>query len=938
MSGIPKLIINSPFEKPSSHWHYDRENRQFEERNGRRPAGYVVASSDSKQYDDPGTFVEIELINKIRDRVEEWIDAGYPGITSTTKRLIQHWDNSDERRNGNQFFFCQLEAIKTLIWCIEAPHTFKTDINIQGDGGPYERLCSKMATGTGKTVVMTMIIAWNVLNKVATPRDTRFSKNVFVVAPGLTIKNRLQVLDPNSETNYYDEFDVVPASLMDKLRQGKVLIRNWHALSWETQDQLDAKIDKKQIRSVDKRKRWEISGKAYVSEVLGVMKNTRNILVINDEAHHAWRINLDDVGKNKRVSSNTDTVEEATVWIGGLDKIHKQIGILRCFDLSATPYTPSGKRTEEESLFNWIVSDFGLNDAIESGLVKTPRVVIRDNSYAEPDFKSRLYHIYNDDEVKADVNRRVDESVVLPDLLVNAYILLGQDWKETKNEWLKLGHKVPPVMITVANRVETSARIYYTLSHQYVLQNALFDKDKILQIDSKVLKKAESEIEEIKIDYGNNENVRLKNEQERAEYLRKCVDTVGKEGEPGEQIQCVISVGMLSEGWDAKTVTHIMGVRAFTSQLLCEQVVGRGLRRVSYEVGENGLLDAEYVNIFGVPFTFLPHEGGDTPPPPPKPKTRIEPVNEKLVHEISWPNVIRIDRVCKSTLILEHTKVTELELDPYAQVTEADLVAIVAGKPHSSMKDALAEIGLDRLAKETRMQTIVFEMTSVIYNDIKTPEWKSRKELYLIQIVRMIDDYIHSNKVRIKNDLFKNGDDKWKVILILNMNKIIRHIGSAIRMENTEVLTPVFDTEKPIKSTSDMRPWFTSKHCEALKKSHINFCVYDSKLEAKEAKIMNKSKMVKSFTKNDHLGFVVFYHYKGVTRKYYPDFIIKLSNGDYMVLEVKGQDDEQNRIKREYLNEWVVAVNSHGKFGKWHWDVSFEPSDVLSKIEKCFDS
>ena len=202
MSGIPKLIITSPFEKPSSHWHYDRENRQFEERNGRRPAGYVVASSDSKQYDDPGTFVEIELINKIRNRVEEWIDAGYPGITSTTKRLIQHWDNSDERRNGNQFFFCQLEAIKTLIWCIEAPHTFKTDINIQGDGGPYERLCSKMATGTGKTVVMAMIIAWNVLNKVATPRDTRFSKNVFVVAPGLTIKNRLQVLDPNSKTNY----------------------------------------------------------------------------------------------------------------------------------------------------------------------------------------------------------------------------------------------------------------------------------------------------------------------------------------------------------------------------------------------------------------------------------------------------------------------------------------------------------------------------------------------------------------------------------------------------------------------------------------------------------------------------------------------------------------------------------------------------------------
>lgn len=944
MSGIRKLIINSPFKKPSIHWHYNRETRQFEEKEGRRPAGYVVASSDSQKFDDPGIFVEIELVNRIRDRVDEWVDAGYPGITSTTKRLIQHWEYSDERGESNQFFFCQLEAIKTLIWCVEAPDTFKSDVNIQGDGGPYERLCSKMATGTGKTVVMAMIIAWNILNKAASPKDTRFSKNVFVVAPGLTVKNRLQVLDPNSKRNYYDEFDVVPASLMDKLRQGRVFIQNWHALSWDTQEKLEAKIAKKQIRSVDKRKRWEISGKAYVSEVLGVMKNARNILVINDEAHHAWRVNPDAIGKNRRVGSDKDSVEEATVWVGGLDKIHKQIGVLRCFDLSATPYTPSGKKIEEESLFNWIVSDFGLNDAIESGLVKTPRVVIRDNSRAKDDFKSSLYHIYNDDKVKADVNRSVDASVDLPELLENAYFLLGQDWKETKSEWLKHGHKVPPVMITVANRVETSARIYYALTHQRILNTNLFEKGAILQIDSKVLKKAESKIEGIEIDYGNSQNgsaktVKLKNNQERDEYLRKCVDTVGKEGEPGEQIQCVISVGMLSEGWDAKTVTHIMGVRAFTSQLLCEQVIGRGLRRVSYEVDEYGLFEAEYVNIFGVPFTFLPHEGGDDiPPPPPVPKTRIEPVNEKLSHEISWPNVVRIDRVYKSKLILDWTKVNELELDPYAHITEIDLAAIIAGKPHSSVKDTLVKIALDEFAKETRVQTIVFNVTAEVFSEMKKSEWKGRKELYLIQIVRLVDEFIHSNKFRMKNESIKSGDDKWKLILILNMNKIIRHIWSAIQMQSAEVLTPIYDSEKPIKSTSDMRPWFTSKPCEAVEKSHINFCVYDSSWEATEATIMNKCNLVESFVKNDHLGFTVFYNYKGVTRKYYPDFIVKLSNDHHLVLEVKGLDSEQNKTKREYLNEWVEAVNSHKKFGRWHWAVSFDPSDVVSKIEECFDS
>lgn len=934
MSGIPKLIINSPFQEPSSHWNYNRDSRIFEKKEGRRPAGYVVASSDSKTFDDPGTFVPIDLTNEIRDRVDVWTRAGMPGITSMSKRLIQHWENLEERGPGNRFFFCQLEAIKTLMWCIEAPDTYKTGIEIQGDGGPYERLCSKMATGTGKTVVMAMIIAWNILNKVTTPADTRFSKNIFVVAPGLTVKNRLKVLDPNSQRNYYDEFDVVPTSLMDKLRQGKVLIKNWHALSWDTQE----KLDKKPILSVDTRKRREISGKAYVSEVLGEMKNAQNILVINDEAHHSWRVNPAAAGKNKRVGIDGNTSEEATVWIGGLDKIHNQIGILRCFDLSATPYTPSGHKTDEESLFNWIVSDFGLNDAIESGLVKTPRVVIRDNSYASSDDKSRLYHIYNNDEVKNDLNApRAGESTELPDLLKNAYLLLAQDWNQTKDEWLKHESSTPPVMITVANSVKTSARIYHSLTCDYSLKN-IFENNKILQIDSNVLSKAESATEGIEIDYGDSDNKtkKLKNNQERAEWLRKLVDTVGKEGEPGEKIECVISVGMLSEGWDAKTVTHIMGVRAFTSQLLCEQVVGRGLRRVSYEVGEDGLFEAEYVNIFGVPFTFLPHEGGDTPPPPPKPKTMIEPVNEKLAHEISWPNVIRIDRVYKSALALDQTKVTELELDPYAHITKTDLTAIIAGQPHESVKEALAEIGLDRLAKETRVQTIVFQMTSAIYNSMKKSEWKGRKEIYLIQIVRMVDEFIHSNKVRMKGEALSNEDDERKVILILNMNKIIRHIWSAIQMENTDVLTPVYDTEKPIKSTSDMRPWFTSKRYAAVAKTHINYCVYDSTWEATEAAIMNNSDMVESFVKNDHLGFAVFYNYRGITRRYYPDFIVKLSNGTHMVLEVKGQDDQQNRTKREYLNEWVEAVNSHGKFGKWHWDVSFDPSDVMSKIKKCF--
>jgi type III restriction enzyme len=933
---IDKLIINSPHQEPQQHWYYDRENRDFIIKEGRRPAGYVIATPNSKAFDDPGIFVEIETVNKIRTRVIAWKKSGYPGVTGITKRLLEHWQDPEERKD-RRFFFCQLEAIETLIWLTEAPAADKVGIDIQGDGGAFERWCSKMATGSGKTIIMSMIIAWNFLNKVTNPTDGRFSKYALCVAPGLTVKSRLQVLQPTHKENYYEEFNIVPSALMDKLRQGKVIIHNWHALAWDSQDKIDAKVEKGQLRSVDKRQRMEISGEAYVRNVLGEMSNARNIIVLNDEAHHAWRTNIEAAGKYQRTGSDKDSAEEATIWVGGLDKIHKKRGILKCFDLSATPFTPSGKKSAEDTLFTWIVSDFGLNDAIESGLVKTPRVVVRDDSERTKELKSRLYHIYADDEVKDDINRKADETEPLPDLLINAYYLLGEDWQETKNEWEEAGHKVPPVMITVANRTETSSRIKYAFDHNQILIPELCNPDKTLQIDSRVLENAESETEALEIvietedEVGEESTPKLTKKQQ-AELLRQTVDTVGKEGEPGEQIQNVISVGMLSEGWDAKTVTHIMGLRAFSSQLLCEQVVGRGLRRVSYDVGEDGLFEAEYVNIFGVPFSFLPHEGGDgTPPPPPKPKTKIEPVKEKIQHEIVFPNIIRIDHVYKPQLKLDWENVKSLEIDPYESITEAELAAIISGKANPKVKSA---IGLDQIAEETRVQSIVFRIASTIYNSEKKPDWKGGKEAFLSQVIRLVEEFLQSDKIRIKNNLFNQDDSKKKVLIMLNMNKIIQHIWSEIRAENTEILTPIFNKERPIRSTSDVKTWYTSKPCELVEKSHISHCVFDSGWEAQESYFFENSHMVESFVKNDHLGFVIHYNYKGVIRRYYPDFILQLNNGSMLVIEVKGVDSQQNQTKREYLNEWIKSVNNHGGFGKWFWDVSFDPNDIEGIIKK----
>jgi type III restriction enzyme len=928
-STIDQLIINSPYEEPTEHWRYHLETQKFSRQPGRRPAGYVRATEKSKSYKDPGVFVELPLVNQIRPRVKAWREAGYSGVTGITKRLLEHW-RDPEQREYQRLFFCQLEAIETLIWQTEAPAAERVGIEIPGDGGPFQRVCSKMATGSGKTIVMAMLIAWQVLNKAGYPQDKRFAKNIFVVAPGLTVKSRLQVLVPAGTGNYYEEFRLIPPGLEDKMRQGRVLVRNWHALGWES----DEKIAKK--RSVDKR--GALSDEAYVREVLGEMANAQNIVVINDEAHHAWRV--PPKAAIKGVSS--EEIEKATRWVGGLDRIHRARGVLTCFDLTATPFAPTGKRSSQETLFDWIVSDFGLNDAIESGLVKTPRVVIRDDGKFGKDYKSRLYHIYADPEVKADISRKAEEHEGLPDLVVNGYYLLGKDWQETAVRWKKDGFPTPPVMITVANRVETAARVNYALTHGKIRIDELGEADKILHIDSKVLEAAEEreDAPEIEAD-GNEENGDEEAEEaprkklskkDRAEQLRQLVDTVGRVGKPGEQIQAVISVGMLSEGWDAKTVTHVMGLRAFTSQLLCEQVVGRGLRRTSYDVNEKtGLFEPEYVNIFGVPFTFLPHEGTDDgpPPPPPAPKFRIEPVAEKRQFEISWPNVIRIEHEYRPQLSLDLTKVKPFALDAMETTTLAELAPMIDGKPHERER---AEIRLQELAQKFRMQKIIFETARDVYDQMR-PTWKGNRETLLAQLIRIVEQYITSGHIVISPPLFNNDDVRRRIVLTLNMNKVVQHIWEAIRWENALTLSPIFDTERPIRSTGDMQPWFTGKPCEAAVRSHINLCVYDSRWEANEAFELDRNPNVDAWVKNDHLGFEILYSYKGVIHKYRPDYLVRLKSGKMLVLEVKGQDSLQNKTKREFMAEWVRAVNSHGGFGQWDSDVSHHPKDVAGILE-----
>lgn len=577
---------------------------------------------------------------------------------------------------------------------------------------------------------------------------------------------------------------------------------------------------------------------------------------------------------------------------------------MTAYDFSATPFTPTGKAADEENLFSWIISDFNLNDAIEAGLVKTPRVVVRDDGKLSSDYKSQLYHLYSVPDVKTSLNQKnAPQTAPLPQLLQVAYTMLGADWRETERSWRDAGQIAPPVMITVANRTETAARVKYHFdSGRANSIPELCSPERTLHIDSKVLELAEVESEEVVIqaseeapeadveetDAETNDLTRKVSIKEQAQKLRDTVDSIGRIGGLGQNIQHVISVAMLTEGWDAKNVTHIMGLRAFSSQLLCEQVVGRGLRRTSYDINEDGFFTAEYVNIFGVPFTFMPYESADDEKSPkiPAPKIRIEPLLTREEFAISFPNVIRVEYTFKPVLKLELNKVEPLTLSAYETPRFAQLAPILEGK-HDFSK--IKEIDLEKLQNEVRLQTSIFDESLSILGNMKS-SWKGSPVQLFTQLVPLVENFVGSPKLEFSPPMFALDEFKKRILIRLNADKIVNHLSRHIQSDNAEALKLVVDQDHPIRSTADMKAWDTSKPCVHTLKSHINFCVCDSTWEANEAMNLDRSHHVRAWVKNDHLGFEISYIFSGVEHKYRPDFLVRLATNELLVLETKGQD------------------------------------------------
>jgi type III restriction enzyme len=908
-SAVKSLIINSPYERPAQYWLQARDNTLSLVAE-RRSAGYEIFDiRNNTRRTEP-----LELVNAIRERVDAWRAADYPGITSVTRTLLEHWN--DRTARVYPFYFCQLEAMETLIWWVEAPADYKQGVYVPGDGGAWERLCNKMATGSGKTTVMAMIITWQVLNALTYPKRN---------------KDRLRVLYPGQLDNYYDAFGLCPSdALRQKLNQAEILIENWHTLMPLKQTE----------RSVVKK--GAESDEAFTRRVLGKLAGYRDMVVINDEAHHAYRIPADI---KVRKSDDFDP-EEATRWIEGLDRIHKTRRIQRCFDLSATPFAPTGRANTEQGLFDWIVSDFGLNDAIESGLVKTPRVVVRDD--ALPDartLRSKLYHLYRDDEVAEDLNRRgAQPHEALPLLVQQAYTLLGADWRAVREQWRAGGHVSPPVMLTVCNRTETAARVEHYFSKGNAHWPELHAPDKTLRVDSRVLEKAEiGETAGADKDYEarlqaivsaaaipEDRKQRLLG-LKKEELLREIVDNVGKRQTAGQDLQNVVSVAMLSEGWDAKNVTHIMGLRAFTSQLLCEQVIGRGLRRVSYDTDENGLFRPEYVNVFGVPLSIFQDMGdsGD-PPPPPKFSTPIEALPERNPFEIRWPNVLRIDVVVRPVLAVDWSKVETLPLDPALTPISAEIAPALGG---ATDWNKIHVIDLESLPEEFRQQRLIFKAAQKAYDEMQQ-RYSGTREFLVFQLVRLVEKFLGSGKIELPS-LFHQEPLRKRILIALNIDRVVQHLLRFVVPQNEERIEPVFDEEFPIGSTAYMRTWYTTKVCHPTRRSQISHMIADSAWEQYAANLFESSDRIAAYAKNDHLGFQIYYLWNGARRRFVPDFLIRLTNGRTLALEIKGEDSEQNRAKRSALDAWVRGVNSKGGFGVWCWDVAFQPAQIQDIVAKA---
>lgn len=886
-------IINLPYVEPTRYWHFGNVTPELRE--GRRTAGYLAASPDG-QLNITDEVIPLTVVNDLRDRVRAWREDGYAGSTTVTRDLFRHWFDDTRIPLHTRPFFCQQEAVETIAFLVEAPDHLKVGINVPESGESYTRWAVKMATGAGKTIVMALLIAWSGLNRVANRSDTRFTDQVLVVAPNLTVRDRLSLdggLDPKHPESAYVSFDLIPPQFSSLLGQVKVQVINWHLLA--------PKEDPK--RSVVKRGRE--SDAAFCRRVLTDLSPNGKVLVLNDEAHHAYRFPA-DVNK---AEADADELREATVWIDGLDRIQRARGIIRAIDASATPMYTGVFKDKAWTPFEWIVSDFALVDAIESGLVKIPRTPTADDTgEAIPKYRNLWEHI----KKTLPKRREVDaDSHPLTDYLAEADGPLKQlagAWEGVFATWQEAGRIEPPAMVVichdtnVARLMERHIAVIGEASPQLV--NEPGKPAVTIRIDSDALEKAES-------GEGN----------ATAEETRQIVATVGKLGKPGEQVRCLISVAMLSEGWDARNVTHILGLRAFASQLLAEQVVGRGLRRSSMA----DLSQPEYVDIYGVPFQLLPMaKAGGTPPGPPPAYTNVHTMNDRSELRLQFPRLVQIVPDIQDTLDVDFDAIEPIRVTPRFDPTET-YVEFDLGTPKGGMGGETQD--REAAYANFRIQRLLYRVAAGLIQPYGKP-WLFPQALDIA--TRTIRPVAEGGKID-----YADGVDPREVCNMRYLTVIRERLGAALRPgEGPERFLPALDEYQPIGSTDAVNYNSPTDKCVPAVRSHLSHAVVDSGLERKMVAVLDDEDfhLVQAWVKNHRLYLEIPYLYFGNTFRYRPDFIVRTQSGLHVLLEGKGVPDEKDDAKATAARRWVEAVNTWGGLGTWVHAICYDASDLRAQL------
>ncbi|MBM3980688.1 MAG: restriction endonuclease subunit R [Planctomycetes bacterium] len=971
---IQNPILNAPYTEPTRHWRFVNDQITDTIDAGRRSSSYFLPIAQTKKKAAPTLFdTDIEEkkeesvhVNRIREQVRGWRVAGWPDVTPVTRVLLEHWHDENRER---KLFFCQVEALETLIFITECAKQTKygqdwieTYLREKAEeaGTALFRVACKMATGSGKTVVMSMLIAWQVLNKRRHPHDNRFTDSFLVVAPGITIRDRLRVLLPSDPNNYYRDLDIVPAEYRGDLGTARVIVTNFH--SFKLRERGEAGGLTKRVLTANTPGAFTESPDEMVNRVCNDVGKHREIMVINDEAHHCYRGKPADTKEKmtkEEASEAKARAEEARLWITGLEAVHKKIGIKTVFDLSATPFYLKGSGYPEGTLFPWVVSDFSLMDAIESGIVKIPRVPVADNAMTGDYPKYR--DLWKDirDGLK-DVRRGPDEAhtkPLLPGLLEGALRSLYGHYQHQFEAWEgdqegRANGSTPPVFIVVCNNTNVSKAVFdyvagYETGHAHAGgepvvapgELVLFNNEKnqrwlhrqnTILVDSRQLESGESmsddfkklarhQIDEFKSEYRRRFPGRDTEKLTDEDLMREVLNTVGKKGKLGENVRCVVSVSMLTEGWDCNTVTHILGVRAFGTRLLCEQVMGRGLRRMSYTVGSDGMMTPEYADIFGVPFSGFPVAGRPETkaPPTPKPGKGVRAVPERLIGapwlEVKFPRVVAYRFDVPAERLSAKFDRTHREVLTTQDIPTSTLNAPIVGEK--------AELTLDD-ARGLRAQAVAFKLaTHLQQHHFPDKPWLFPQ---LLGIVRewLGDPDGDSPNVEYGDDTFPGlllfGEKKHAVCEKIR-NAIVAASGGAERLRAELQPNDAIGTTAGVAFDTIKDCWTTDPA-----KCHFNLVPQDSDWETAVCAKLEDMDEVRAYAKNQGIGFRIPYTCDGRAGNYYPDLIVKLEDGHgdndllNLVLEVSGQKKKEKDAKVQTARTlWVPGVNNLGTFGRW---------------------